>query len=160
MRKILMIAVAALAALTVVPSNAQPLAACSGAAGFTGVPFNPSAGGVCSAPIALTQTTDVLVRLVPGETFTGVLTAKVTAPGYGGQAVRGVFVAGELVNGMSEDALTVVAAQDAAWTLTVTAGEPVTTSTYLFPPLPQQVTAVGAALGTFGAEVVAAPAQS
>ncbi|HVL89758.1 MAG TPA: hypothetical protein VM841_05935 [Actinomycetota bacterium] len=160
MRRGLLVATIAFVALHGVASHAGPIASCGSQAGPNGVLGNPSVSGVCSAPVPVTETGEVTIRLHPGPAFTGVLTAKVTAPGYGGLAVTGIYVAGELVNGMDEDTLTLVAAEDAVWTLSVSAGDSSTTSTYLFPPLPQQATIPGAAFGRFGAEVVPAASQA
>ncbi|HEX9695818.1 MAG TPA: hypothetical protein VGB64_05845 [Actinomycetota bacterium] len=155
MRRGLLVATLGIALLQALPSHANTLASCRQTAGPNGIPDNASVGGVCIAAIDIAATTDVVVRLTPSAAFTGVLTAKVTSTEYG-VAVRGVYVAGQLVNGMDEETITLTAAPDAEWRLTVTAGEASPTSTYLFPPLPQQVTVPAIAFGEFGAEVVAA----
>lgn len=153
MRTILIAAVAA-AALAAGPSHAEAAIGCRTSAGPNGVPGNVSVGGVCRIDVPVTQTTVATVRLTPGAGFTGVLTAKLTGGDYGGVSVTGIYVAGELVQGMDSTATTLIAAPDAAWRLTVTAGEPQAMSTYLFPPLPQQVSIPGVAAGEFGADVV------
>lgn len=160
MRRALLVAAACLAALHAAPSTAEPAAQCRQTAGPNGVPGNPSIGGVCRVAIPVAETGAFTIRLTPSAGFTGVLTAKVTSPGYGGIAVTGVYAGGQLVHGMDEALYTLVAAQDAVWTLTVSAGDTTTTSTSLFPPLPQQAVVPGVAMGEFGAEVFpAAPQQ-
>ena len=155
MRRTLIAAIVVLTALAVAPSHAETeLAGCRRTAGPNGVPGNVSVGGVCLATVPVTETIVVTIRLTPSAGFTGWLTAKVTSGQLGGTPVSGLYVAGELVNGMDHMVTTLVAAPDSDWKLTVSAGDPSRMGTYLFPPLPQQVVLPGVAVGEFGADVI------
>lgn len=158
MRTTLIAAVVAAAALAAGPVHADDPVGCRRNAGPAGIPGNVSVGGVCTADVPVTQTTTATLRLTPSAGFTGLLTAKVTGGDYGGVSISGAYAGGELVQGMDSIDVTLIAAADARWRLTVTAGESWIVGTSLFPPLPQQLVVPGAAAGEFGAEIVFAGA--
>ncbi|MGH2831037.1 MAG: hypothetical protein ACRDJM_11190 [Actinomycetota bacterium] len=167
MRKIVFVLAAGVLAGSLGTGHAAgEYATCAGTTGLTGVPYGPTFAGACDKTFTVSAPVAVAINLLPSETFTGTLRARVTSRAGGGTPVTGTFVAGQLVSGLASAVAQLVPFDSTGapieWKLTVSAGDPVQVcSPYTQPPVscaPAQAPTFG--FGAFSGSVTPAPSET